>query len=646
MAEVVKKPLTEQEKDQKKRKILFNPCKSKQELHKWIQLFLEIDFPDCIVDPDSNSSPMDMVFEVYSKALNNNDPSFNRVLYFSARTAYKTLGAAILEVLAVLHLNRDVAHMAALEGQSRKAQSYVKAFFSKKVLRDFKVGNNLEQIEIARYYNKNTNINLNISEFKHIPPVEQDNYEEIKRYIKIVVCTMAGANSEHTSFMVVDEVDVVRDRAAYQQAKAIPDGRDGQLPITMLTSTRKFSFGLVQDEIDNAVDREGDIKLHIRHWNIIDVTERCPPERCLPEQPKIPIYVDEDNLMAIGENKYDGLTEDEKNKYKKDEGFQGCISNCKLFSACRGRLHTIQKSKSKLLKTIDQVTSQFRNFKLEMAQAELLCRKPSKTGLIYSNLERSIHMKTAAQMAEMLLGTKVDPNFTKKQLIALFKERDDWKFYTGMDFGFSHFFAFATGAADGYRCFIIDAFGESNLMPDQIVNACNNRLKYLNPTIFGDPEDPGMVAVLKSAGFKMKKWIKGPGSLTTGIDTVKLKLREPMGEATLFFLAGDPGVEELFKYLSIYHWKLDPDGETLSNDPDDKDDDLCDALRYLVMNKFSAKRSGAAHMSKNDETVQTSVNSDIWTKDNMFSRILEQNGVVAGIEEGNSGNENGIKWSF
>ena len=69
---------------------------------------------------------MDMVWECYSKMMYNNDPAFNRVLYYASRDGYKTLGASILELLVVFHLGRDVAHMAAIEAQSEKSQLYVK----------------------------------------------------------------------------------------------------------------------------------------------------------------------------------------------------------------------------------------------------------------------------------------------------------------------------------------------------------------------------------------------------------------------------------------------------------------------------------------------------------------------------------------
>jgi hypothetical protein len=643
----VKKPLTQEEIDRKARIILFKPCKTKEALSKWIRFFLEIEMPDCIVDPDSNCSPMDMIWETYSKVLNNNDPNFSRVLYYACRDGFKSLSASILEVVCGLHFGCDIGHMAALEMQALVCSRYCKKFFNLKFLRDFKTGDNLNEIYIEKYTHKKTDETITVKEWRQLLPAQQDLYKYNKNVIKIIICTIRGVNSFHCQLFVCDEIDVVADLRAYLDSAMIPAPRDGRLPITLLTSTRKISTGLVQKEIDNAVDKDGITRLHIRHWNLIDVTEKCPPERCLPDLPKIPIYVNEDQLDAISETKYEGLPDDEKTKFDKHEGFQGCLSNCKIFASCKTRLYTIQKSKSSLLRKIDHTTNQFRNVTLENAKAQLLCRQPSSEGKIYPSLDRTIHLKTAAQMAEMLLGMPVDPNFTKKQLITLIKERDDWNFYAGMDFGFTHNFAVTTGAADGYRMFILDAFCIPNLLPDAIVNTCNKRLKYLNPAIYADPESPMLVAMLKQEGFRMKKWKKGPGSLLGGMDVVKLKLREPMGDPTLFFLAGDPGVEELFKQMGQYHWKTDPNGD-MSDVPDEKDDDGPDSCRYLVMNKFSSIKSGSISASSQNRTEDEKplINPNIWTKDTFFSKAFELHGV--GTEPGTdyNGSEAGVKWSF
>jgi len=551
---------TKSEEDALKRKILFVPQKSKKALHKWIRLFMGLDIPDCIVDATSNSSPMDMIWECYSKGYQNNDPSFARVLYYASRESFKTLASAILEVLAIFHLKRNVAHMAAIEAQSRKAQQYVRGFLAKPILRDYVSGGNLSEIWITRYEHMETGENIPPAMFNQLPFELRDDYEEIKQYIHVVICTMAGANSEHVPFFVVDEVEVVRDPHAYEEAKMIPGTFGGIMPITVLTSTRKISTGIVQREIDEAVDPEdGHVKLHIRHWNVIDVTQACPPDRHLPEEPKIPIWVNDSGLRAISQEKYEDLTDAEKLKYKQEEGFAGCLKNCRIFASCHGRLATHQKSRSPLLKPIAHTSNRLGEVSVPTAQAQLLCKKPSTENLVYPNFDRQLHVIDAAEMAEMILGFPVNPNLTKKELIDIMQARG-LVCYAGMDFGFSHNFAVVTFFADGHRAFVVDVISEAELLPDQKVKVCNQRIKAWNPVIYPDPENREVIAVLRKAGFRMRDWQKLGGSVVAGINVVHMRLRPPMEEPLLYFLAGDPGIELLAKRLEKYHWKEDAAG--------------------------------------------------------------------------------------
>lgn len=635
------------EQDALKRKILFVPCRTKEALHKWIRLFLDIDIPDCIVDPDSNSSPMDMIWECYSKAMNNDDPLFNRVLYYASRDSFKTLGAAILELLAVVHLQRDVAHMAAIEAQSRKSQQYVKKFFSKPILRDYVSGDNLEIMWVVRYRNVLTNENIPEDQYKTLGKDLQDDYEEIRHFIHIVICTMAGANSEHVPFFVVDEVDVVRDPRAYEEAKLIPAPINGLMPITLLTSTRKISTGLVQKEIDDEFDVETNRrKLWIRHWNIIDVTEACPPERHRPDLPKIPIYVNDLQLRAIPEEKFELLSPVEQGKFRKEEGYAGCLQNCRLFSACHGLLATKQKSKSKLLKPIEHTTNQIVNVSAMTALAQLLCKKPSAEGLIYPNFERSAHMLTAGQMAAKILGHPCPDSMTRKELIQIMQARD-LLCYAGMDFGYDHNFAVVTFFADGYRAFVVDCIAEPELLPDAQVAVVTSRIKKWNPTIFADPESPQMIAQFRKSGFRMRDWIKGPGSVNGGINIVHLRLRPPMAEEPLlFFLAGDPGVEFLVKRMGKYHWKRDA-ADRPTDKPSDIEDDECDALRYGIMNVFSPMRGFVRSVGDSTEDDGPGeAPPGVYTMDNWMTRVIDECGGRSEGSEGSAGGRGRFKWSI
>ncbi len=604
--------------DELKRAVLFVPCESKKALHRWIHVFLDVDFPDSKVDPQSTCTPMEMLWEVYSKCLKNDDPDFDRVLYYASRDSYKTLGAAILEVLSVVHLDRSVAHMAAIEGQSKKSQQYVKKFLGMPFLREYVVGDNQEITWVVHYKHKELGHHIPEAVFQQLTEDDKNQYVELRHFIRIVICTMAGANSEHVPLFVIDEVDVVANKKAYIEAQMIPAPYAGKNPITLLTSTRKFSFGLVQKEIDNAA-KSG---LKIRHWNLIDVTEACKPDRHLPDEPKFPIYVSDEALDAIPKEDFDRKSAAEQQQYVEYEGYAGCLKNCSIFAACKGRLATEQKSTSKLLKPLTSTINNFRKMAAEVgtAKAQLLCWKPSTEGLIYPNFATDVHMLTPAQMAEKITGEIFDPHLTKDQLIAVMQTWD-LRWYSGMDFGYTHNFAVVTGAVDGMRAFVVDVIAQPQLEASQQLDVCKKVLKPLNPTIFADPENPQMVKTLKKAGFRMREWKKLAGSVIGGIDAVRMKLRPTMGQPQLFFLKGDPGCELLAKRLGAYHWKLDAAG-VASDVPDDEEDDECDALRYFIMNVFAPK--GSVKVTKDEKTTN---GAPVYTKENWFKKVLQEHGA-------------------
>lgn len=635
--------------DEIKRRALFVPCDTKEALHTWIKVYLELDIPDTIVDPASTSCPMDIVWEVYDAAIKNNRVDFARVLSYAARDSFKTLGAAVLEVLAIVHLRRNVAHMAAIEFQAKKAQGYVKKFFSKPFLREFVVGDNDRKKEIARYYNPRTGQNLNQKQFQELDISARSEYQEITNYIQIVICTPSGANSEHVPFFVVDEVDLAN-AVAYEEAKMIPAPMGDLMPITLLTSTRKYSFGLVQSEIDKA----NETGLHIRHWNIIDVTRRCDKKRHRPDLPIVDAFYSDNTLKTLSKEEYDNLTPDEKDKYTADKAYSGCLTNCKMFAMCRGRLATKQKEsdpKAKvksLLKPVEHTQNQFKAVDVEVAKAQLLCRKPSTTGLVYPNFDRETHMLSAAQIAKLLTGEEHQQTMTKQQLIAFLVDRGA-RFYGGMDFGYTHNFVVVVGAVLGNRCFILECVSQAEIELSQQIELCDAKVRSYSPAIFADPENPQAVKTFKTHGYTMKTWTKGKGSVLAGIEILRMKLMPTIGDPQLFLLKGDPGCEFLAKRFGSYHWKLDAAGEP-TDIPDDTDDDEMDATRYLIMNVFSKTHKVAAAL---DDVPQiANVPAPVQqqqTQQQWFNQMIGQHietKEVSGSESTRKGKKGGIIWNI
>lgn len=574
------------DREAQRRRLLFVPCETRAHLASWIREYLGLQFPDCTVSDESNSNPLDMIWNAYDRLRRNDVVGFSRVMSYANRGGFKTLAASVLEVLVVLHMKRNVAHMAAILDQSKKSAQYVKNFFNRPLIRDYKVGDNARGVTVVRYRHQATGDCLPEARWTHLPEADKSRYERIENYIKIVLCTMAGANSEHTELLVIDEVDVIprQNMAAYDQAQAIADTREGMLPMTLLTSTRKSRVGKVQAELD-AAPRTG---MQTAHWNIIDITQACTTDRHRPDLPKQTYYINDNDVKHISAEEYAVLNPAEQKKFYAREGYAGCGS-CRLFAACKGRLATEQKSKSDMLKPLEDTLAKFKTAPSpEYVTTEYLCRKPDASGVVYPRFSTEVHMKTAAEMAEMITGNPRHGVTDKGGLITLMKTRGVY-FGAGMDFGFTHNFSVVTFAIWGNKALVLDCFSQAGLELEDQVQACQY-LKdiYGNPVIYPDTAYPGNVKTFSRRGFRVKNWEKKPHSILAGVEIVRSMMWPADGVPRFFLLKGDAGCEYLAEKLSRYRLARDASGAP-TEDPEKFEDDECDSLRYGIMNHFGAK---------------------------------------------------------
>jgi hypothetical protein len=621
------------------RKALFTPCKTKEELDRWIRVFLNIRFPDRIVSEESNASPLDMIWSLYDKAVRNDTEGWKRVMTYANRFGGKTLAAAVLETVILLHTRRNIVHMAAIKDQSKKAQEYVKGFFYRPYLNDFVVGDNDTEVVVVSYMHKKTGIPVPEKEFDKFSPSKKAEYTRKENYVRIIVCTMQSTNGQHVELMVVDEVDVIPkgNLRAYDQAKnGVPTDRGDLEAMTLFTSTRKSRIGKVQEEIDNAAASG----LVVSHWNIIDITEPCPTFRHRPAEPKVTLWINDGLVKHITEKEYERLpdTDKEKANYYAREGYAGCAT-CPLFAACKGALATKQTGKvgefadggTALLLKIATVIDKFKAATPEFITTEFMCRKPDTSGLVYPRYNPAIHKKTAAQIAEEVEGGPV-PDITDKDSLLAYLVNKGVRFVSGMDFGYNHLFAVVTLAVWGNKAYVVDAIG----LPHQELDdklALSEHLKALNSTIFGDPEDPASIATFRRKGFRMREWTKGPGSVKGGIDIVRAKLYSKGVGATLFFLEGDGPIETLAKHVQDYHFVVGPDGK-FTEEPDETNDDLPDALRYAAMNVFG--KNGALRSNLGLVQVSEAAKEEHWTKKAERANRTALTNIVSALTNGSS----------
>ena len=572
---------------QQSRRLLLTPCASKEGLRDWLITYLGLDFPDTQVDADSTGSPLDHLWSIYHAGVTNDWTFFRRVLLYASRGSYKTLGVSVLELLALLHMDRSVVHLAAIEAQAGKAQEYLRGFLQKEGLDEFSVGTNKRTVAVVWAMHKETGDILNNAEYKLLDRVRRRDYIYHARYAKIIVNTMTSSNSDHVAFYVVDEVDLIRFPTAYEEAKLIPEaqrGADGaeQPPITILTSSRKFAGGLVQKEIDEA-EKTGTA---IWHWNILDVTRRCPDTRHRPDLPQLALYTSDEDLKALDAGAYAELMETDPKKaedYKPAVAYGGCTINCRIFAACKGRLARIT-STSAMLKPLDDTLTKFNSVSLEMAKAQLMCWKPGNEGSVYSHFNRRVHMQTPAELWETITGDAPPAHtpVTKERLVEMLLARNV-KWAVGMDFGFTHVFAVVLFAIDGRRAFAIDCFEIAGLELNQKIEVCDRRIKKYHPDVWPDPAYPADIKTFRGAGYRMKVHVK---DVLGGIESVRNKLN-PAGDRPpeLFLIKGDPASELLAKRFEAYKWKLDSQGNA-TDVPDDTEDDTMDATRYIIANEF------------------------------------------------------------
>lgn len=399
----------------------------------------------------------------------------------------------------------------------------------------------------------------------------------------------------------VDEVDVIRNPQTYVDAKMIPSERvdRGQFPITVHISTRKSSFGLVQKEIDDAPDTG----LVVRHWNILDVTARCPKDRHRPDLPRLPVYVDSSELRTISEAEFEELPAERRTPFQRYEAFAGCLSNCRLFAACRGYLATKQESTALSLKSVAATQLAFRRLggNAQTANCQLLSRKPSSEGLVYPRLDPDVHCLTTAEAFEKLTGQP--RSLSVEEFVRTLVNECGAHVAVGMDFGQSHNFAVTLAVIMKPWCVVFDGFQVAELELEQQIALCKERgVDTWDPDVWPDMAGKVYISSFRRNKFRMRTWKKGAGSLIAGIQILRGKARPTISEPELLFLADSPGAKLVFDQLSKYHFTKDAAGNW-TEIPSEEDDDIPDSARYLIMNEFPITAQGIKAVPLADEQI-------------------------------------------
>jgi hypothetical protein len=543
---------------------------TKQQMKDWIFNFLNLDFPDTYVDPESNSSPLDWMFEVYKMYEENRGNESPNVIVISSRESYKTLSEAVFAVITMCHFGAMIAHMAAIVPQATAAQKYMESFLQK-----------------VLPYMEHHGLSIVSKNSKEVE-VKMPNGQ--LALMKIIVCTLTGANSAHTNLFTVDEIDTIRSQEgirAYKEAQMIPGVFNGQHPISIKTSTLKFPGGLFMKEWDKA-KKEG---YKVFKWNLIDITEYCPPQRCRPDLPKETVYIGKSlPLKTISKSQFKDLATKEQEKFDIITAKGGC-AKCPLLPVCKGRLSERKPNDyGGLWKPIDFTISQFKKTDPDLAESQLMCWKPSSQGMVYPRFldshEGDGNTYTLQQAWERFTGLPGHKDLTIRDLSELMISKGI-KFYCGVDWGHVHAFAIVVSAMlPSGEWWIVDTYSVSGLEFDQMVDLSKQvRDMYRPVKWFCDTAEPMFIKTFRKNRMPapdFKKDVRG------GIESVRGQILNASDQRKLKVVKHDRN-DMIIRMFAEHTFKLDTNGN-LTDEPDDSEvADVADALRYLGQNLFSPK---------------------------------------------------------
>lgn len=578
------KRLTKEQFETQKLKGFFRVCQSSQELRAWFKTYFGLRFPDDTIDPDSTSNPIDAAYQIYSAIRDNTGDVNPGFIMLSAREGYKTLIAAALETVILFHFRITIAHMAAISDQSDKAISYVDSFVGK--TKPYWSGNGWTKI----------------SDNKKKTEFLTDKQE--RPYLKVIICTMAGANSEHVSLLMIDEIDVVRDPRAYDEAMFIPSTFGNLHPITVKLSTRKFAFGMMQKELDNIVN-SGEKLLR---WNILDLAEKCPTSIHGGKEEVFERYVANSlPFKVIEKEAFEKMPESKKQDWSHTKAYKGCLT-CPLLPVCKTRLADkpdTAKADKTLYKSIPTVIGAFKRSRSpDISEAQLLCWKPSSKGLVYprfvDNIERPNESNTMKVRDAYIKLTGDSPEIVTQAMLVQEMRNLNIKTKAGLDWGYSKEFAFQIYAQMPFdEVWVMDTFGMPELeMTDQVEYGKKYQEIYDTVRWWVDPAYPANKKTFNKQGLKSPDFTK---DVMGGIEAYRGIMCDTMGKRRLKILIADPEAEpdrigngnlKLVNALKTHHFKLDAQGNVTKHPDDAEFSDTCDAARYYAQNEHGSKSGG------------------------------------------------------
>jgi hypothetical protein len=553
-----------------KNDLVLKPLNGPEELRNWMHIFLDIKFPMGTVYPGSTHGPVDAMWRIYELMKTGNSRDVPQVCMLASRDSYKTLSAAAIEVLCMLHFEISVAHGAAIKSQSEKAIQYVNSFFRK----------------LSPYLEANGWRKLSDSKAK----IEWLTDKGDAIYLRIVVATVAGMNSEHVPMLFMDEIDVVQDPRALEEAKMIPCVYKGYFPLTVYLSTRKYAGGLMEKTLKDTERSGGEIL----RWNIIDVTERIPESEAKKGEEKVTRYVGRElPLRNLSPEEFEELNEESRHKYEAVEVYPGIADHPMLSVMKNALVDRPQEDVGDLYKPIYAVHNNFKQTSPEMGEAQLLCNKPSSSGLVYPRFDIVDNAIGIDEAWEYLSGEKVEGK-TLTELID-FMHNLGIEFYGAADWGNTDETALGVFAKiAGGKSWLVEIISAPDMEIPEIVEKVKELTEIFKvKRWFCDSNYPAYIKMLRKTNTSIGRIPaigvkKGVESVVDGITAVQSKIVDANNNRH-FKVLKTRNNERVFDAFETYKWKLDGKGNPIDGKPEHGKDgtaDIMDMIRYFFYSMF------------------------------------------------------------
>jgi hypothetical protein len=559
-----------------KSKHVLDRLSSKEELQDWIYTYLDMKFPMDTVYPGSTHAPVDAMWRIYELYLTGESESVPQVTMLASRDSYKTLAASAIIVLLMVHFRLQLATAGAIKAQSDKMIQYISGHFRK-----------IDAYLIEKGWEK-------ISESKSRTDWLDENGGLC--FVRVVVATVAGMNSEHVPFLAIDEVDVVQDPRALEEAKMIPCVYKNSLgekffPLTVYLSTRKYAGGMMEKTLKNTIKAGGEIL----KWNILDVTERITREEARVDEPKVLRYISRElPLRNLSVEQFEELNDESKNKYEAFEAYAG-IAEHPMLSVMKNTLVDRQQDNvDHLYKPLTAVHNNFKQTSPEMGEAQLLCNKPSSSGLVYPRFDGDENAMTINEAYGYLSGEPVEGEKTLEELVQ-YMHNLGIEFYGAADWGSTDETALGVFAKiTGGKSWLIDLIAAPGMeIPEIVVKVRDLTEIYKVKRWFCDSNYPAYIKLLRKTDTALGKIPaigvkKGAESVIDGITSVQSKIVDANNNRH-FKVIKTRNTERVFESFETYKWKLDGKGEPIDRTPEhgkDGTSDIMDMIRYYFYSMF------------------------------------------------------------